>query len=101
MKPEEQQDIVRALVSDYFGKYGIHYLPYKLMQFEKEHIIDIGTSILCTKWNVFYPGGSFAQAVVNNHLSDAFSTADNVNVHCIRFYVMLMYNVGAPTILFQ
>jgi hypothetical protein len=38
---------------------------------------------------------------VNNDLSEAFGRADDINIHCIRFYVMLMYNVGAPTILFQ
>jgi len=101
MKPEEQQDIVRALVSDYFDKNADKYIPHIMVQFEREHIIDIGTSILCTRWEVGYPGGSFAQAVVKNHLSDAFGTADEVNVHCIRFYVMLTYNVGAPTSLFQ
>jgi hypothetical protein len=101
MKPKEQQDIVRALVSDYFDKYGIEYLPYKLMQFEKEHIIEIGTSILCTKWKIGYPGGNFAQAVVDNYLREAFDRADDVNQHCIKFYLMLMYNVGAPASLFK
>lgn len=101
MNPEQQQEIVRALVFDYFDKYAIQYVPYTMMMFEKEHIIDIGTSILCTKWKVGYPGGSFAKAIVDNNLSESFGRADDINVHCIRFYVMLMYNVGAPTSLFQ
>lgn len=99
MNPEQQQEIVRTVVSDYFDKYAIQYVPL-MMSIEKDHIVDIGTSILCTKWNVGYPGGSFAQAVVNNDLAEAFGRADDINIHCIRFYVMLMYNVGAPTILF-
>ena len=101
MNPEQQQEIVRTVVSDYFDKYAIQYVPYTMMTIEKDHIIDIGTSIMCTKWNVGYPGGSFAQAVVDNNLSEAFGRADDINIHCIRFYVMLMYNVGAPASLFQ
>lgn len=101
MNPEEQQDIVRAVVSDYFDKYADKYLPLYPKLTEKEHIINIGTSILCTKWKVGYPGGSFAKAVVDNDLSESFGRADDINVHCIRFYLMLMYNVGAPTSLVQ
>ena len=101
MNPEEQQDIVRAVVSDYFDKYADKYLPLYPKLTEKEHIINIGTSILCTKWKVGYPGGSFAKAVVDNDLSESFGRADEINVHCIRFYLMLMYNVGAPTSLVQ
>lgn len=101
MKPEEQHDIVRALVSDYFDKYALEYIPYDFVLTSNAHIIDIGTSILCTKWKVGYPGGSFAKAVVDNNLSESFGRADDVNQHCIKFYLMLMYNVGAPTILFQ
>ena len=101
MNPEQQQQVVRSVVSDYFDKYGIQYVPILMMTNEKNHIIEIGTSILCTKWKVGYPGGSFAKAVVDNNLSEAFGRADDINIHCIRFYVMLMYNVGAPTTLFQ
>jgi hypothetical protein len=101
MKPEEQQDIVRELVFDYINKYGIQYLPYTMMQIEKNHIINTATSIMCAKWNVGYPPGNFAQAVVDNDLRETFGRADDINIHCIRFYVMLMYNVGAPTTLFQ
>ena len=101
MTPEEQQDIVRALVSDYFGKYALESIPYDVTIYASDHIIDIGTSILCGKWNVGYPPGHFAQAVVDNDLREAFGRADDINQHCIKFYLMLMYNVGAPTILFQ
>jgi len=101
MNSEQQQEIVRALVSDYFDKYGIQYLPYTMMHIEKNHIIQIGTSILCTKWKVGYPGGSFVQAMVDNNLSESFGRADDINIHCIRFYLMLMYNVGAPAVLFE
>jgi hypothetical protein len=59
---------------------------------ETEHVVRIGTSILCTKWGIGYPGGSFVQAVVNNDLMEAFGRADSVNVNAIRFYVSLLYN---------
>jgi len=101
MKPEEQLHIVKKVVSEYFDKYGEETLPAYLRITEKEHIIYIGASVLCTKWEVGYPGGDFVKAIVDNDLSAAFSRADNINQHCIKFYLMLMYNVGAPTALFQ
>jgi hypothetical protein len=101
MNPEQQQEIVRTVVSDYFDKYAIQYVPHIMFQLERDHIVDTGTSIMCDKWHVGYPPGSFAQAVVDNDLIEAFGRADDINIYCIRFYVMLMYNVGAPTILFQ
>tara|TARA_Y100000389_G_scaffold189593_1_gene213529 strand:- start:2890 stop:3198 length:309 start_codon:yes stop_codon:yes gene_type:complete len=63
---------------------------------EKEHIISIGTSILQTKFEVGFKGGGFVQAVVGNDLSRAIGNADSTNVKAIKFYVMLMYNVGNP-----
>lgn len=59
----------------------------------REHIIRIGTSILCTKRGVGYPGGDFVQAIVNNDLMGAFGRADSVNRECIGFYCKLMYNL--------
>lgn len=101
MNPEQQQEIVRTVVSDYFDKHAVQYVPYMMMNIERDHIVNIGTSILCAKWNVGYTGGSFVQAMVSNDLSEAFGRADDINVHCIRFYLMLMYNVGAPQTLFE
>jgi hypothetical protein len=57
-------------------------------------VIDIGTSVLCTKWGIGYPGGGFVQALMNNDLRGAFERADTVNTQAIKFYLMLMYNVG-------
>jgi hypothetical protein len=59
----------------------------------REHIIRIGTSILCTKREVGYPGGSFVQAIVNNDLMGAFGRADRINRDCIGFYCKLLYNL--------
>lgn len=101
MSIEEQQEEVRKVVSAYFDKHAIESININLLVAEHEHIIYIGTSLLCTKWNVGYPGGDFVKAIVENDLSGAFARADHINQHCIRFYVMLMYNVGMPTSLIQ
>jgi hypothetical protein len=101
MNLEQQQEIVRTVVSDYFDKHAIESININLLVAEHEHIIYIGTSLLCTKWNVGYPGGDFVKAIIDNDLSAAFARADHINQHCIRFYVMLMYNVGMPTALIE
>jgi hypothetical protein len=59
-----------------------------------EHIVDIGTSIMCTKWEVGYPGGGFVQAIVDNDLEGAVSRADMVCVRCLKFFVTLKLNLG-------
>lgn len=56
------------------------------------HVVQIGVSILATKWGIGYPGGSFVKAVVDNDLMQSFGRADHINSNCIRFYVSLLYN---------
>mgnify|MGYP000362287478 FL=1 len=58
-----------------------------------DHIINIGTSIMCTKWNIGYEGGSFVQAIVNNDLSKAVSSADGTNIKALKLYCLMMYNM--------
>ncbi len=36
--------------------------------------------------------GSFLTAVLNNDLKEAFGRADDTNQHCMRSYVMWLYN---------
>jgi hypothetical protein len=96
MKIENQEDKVREVVIEYFNEYGELYLPAYIRITESEHIIDIGTSVLCTKWDIGYPGGSFVQALINNDLRGAFERADQVNAQAIKFYLTMMYNVGMP-----
>ncbi len=91
----EEREKIQAAVSEYFHKNAHLYIsnfPY-LREEDKNHIISIGTSIICTRDNVGFPGGSFVQSIVNNDLRGAFATADNVNQGAIRFYVMMMYNM--------
>lgn len=60
----------------------------------REHIINIGTSILATRWDIGMGGGSFVQAIVDNDLGQSFGRADHINVKAIHFYVSLLYNQG-------
>lgn len=83
---------VRDLVTEYYKDNFFKIMGYYLINSEKEHVINIGTSILCTKWNIGYPGGSFVQAVVDNDLMETFSRADDVNAKVIKFYCHLIYN---------
>lgn len=97
MNVEEKMKMIRDLVSDFIFENG-HLIPtqHRLNPEDISHIENIATSILCTKWNVGYPGGSFVQAVVDNKLTEAFGRADSVNRDCMLFYVYLMSNVGKP-----
>lgn len=90
---------VRKLVENYFKENGASTIPIStlLNDGSKDHIINIGTSILCTKWDIGYPGGSFVQAVVSNNLREAIGRGDNINIQALKFYCQLMYNVGMPS----
>lgn len=87
-------EVVKELVSKYLKENGKH------AGLSEEdcyiHIVEIGTSILCTKWQVRYAGGGFVQAVVDNDLQRAFAYADSTNLKALKFYCQLMYNVGIP-----
>ena len=97
MKAEDQIRIVRELVEDYFDKNAEYSILDKATRtLERAHIVAIGTSVLGTKWNIGYAGGSFVQAVVSNNLMQAVASADSTNLHALKFYCQLMYNVGMP-----
>jgi hypothetical protein len=89
---------IRKVVKNFFDRNAEYTLPkYFIGNPEIEDtIINIGTSILCTKWNVGPKGGSFVQAVINNDLTGAVSRADATNIYAIKFYCQLMYNVEMP-----
>lgn len=93
-----QRERIRAHVDQCIDQYkdqcGFRFTVHTMNPESREHIVNIGTSVLCTKWNVDYPGGSFVQAVVNNDLREALGRADIINEDCLKFYVMLMYNSG-------
>ena len=97
MQVADQIQKVRSLVEDYYNKSlqwdeNITFLSDQ----QKEHVIQIGTSILCTKWKIGYSGGSFVQAVVDNNLMEAVGRADGTNVKMLPFYCKMMYNISMP-----
>ena len=50
-------------------------------------------------FNQRIPPGHFLTAVLENNLVEAVNRADDENVHCLKAYVMWLYNVppGRPT----
>jgi hypothetical protein len=89
---------IREVVSDYLSKNKEYVGLNRITELQTNHIIDVGTSILCTKWEIGYAGGGFVQAVVNNDLRNAFGRADSTSIRALQFYCQLMYNVGMPTL---
>jgi hypothetical protein len=95
MQVFEQISIVKETVKAYLEKY-----PYRIESLSKEeldHVLNIGTSIMCTKWNIGYPSGGFVEAVVENNLMAAVGRADSTNIKALPFYCQMMYNVGMPS----
>jgi hypothetical protein len=58
-----------------------------------QHLVDICTSVMCTKWDIGYRGGGFVEAVVSNDLMGAVSRADGTCSDCLTFIVKLQYNM--------
>jgi hypothetical protein len=97
MQVADQIQIVRNLVEKFYQDSLVWDSSMPPMSGEQvQHVIQIGTSILCTKWGIGYPGGSFVQAVVDNDLMAAVGRADGTNVKMLPFYCKLIYNVGMP-----
>jgi hypothetical protein len=59
-----------------------------------EHIVDVGTSIMCMKWEIHSSGGSFARAVVENDLDNSVSYADMDCIRCLKFFVTMKLSLG-------
>ena len=93
-REEKIRKHVGRCVDDYKNECGLSFQMHAMIPDSREHIVNIGTSILCTKWGVGYPGGSFVQAVVDNNLHEALGRADSINQDCLKFYSMLIYNTS-------
>jgi hypothetical protein len=76
----EQIEKVKELVSNYFDQNAEWCGVASLSESEKQHVIQIGSSILCTKWNVGYAGGGFVQSFVSNDLMGALGSADSTSL---------------------
>jgi len=95
-KTVENLIFIRGKVREYLEMYGYLYIQNidSMSDEDQDHIVSIGTSIIGTRLEIGFPGGSFVQAIVNNDLRGAFASADSINVNCIRFYVMMIYNLN-------
>lgn len=96
MNVQDQIEVVKQEVVNHFNKNAEYTGVANLGESEKNHIIQIGTSILCTKWKVGYEGGSFVQSFVNNDLMGAIGRADGTSYKGFKFFASLMYNIGKP-----
>lgn len=92
---EIQIDLIRDKVKVYFENNGYRYIDInQISRDDVNHIINIATSIMCTKYEIGYPGGSFVQSIVDNDLSASFACADQINLKAIHFYVMMVNNLS-------
>ena len=85
------------VANDYLEKNGKQYIPnfHLLSENELNHIASISSQILLNHWGMNkHESGSFVKSIVENNLDGAFGNADNINVNCIRFYVMLKHNAS-------
>ena len=96
MNTQEQIVNVREIVGEFFNENSMYTGIDNMNEEDSKHVIDIGTSILCTKWAVGYQGGGFVQAVVENDLTLAIGRADGTCVKALKFFIQLMNNVGRP-----
>lgn len=85
------ENYVRGKLTEYLTA-RIH--PIQLSDEGFEHGVDIGVSILETKWPQIgmYLGGDFVKAVCNNDLMEAVGRADEVNRQLLHFHCQLLYN---------
>lgn len=88
------KEYIQEKVIKYYNENAKHYIFFNPTLTDKEHIINIATSILMHKYEVVgYKPGSFIRAFLDNNLIQTFNKADRVNVKCIHFYMMLVYNI--------
>lgn len=96
MTTEDQISLVEKEVKQFYDNNTTWCKLENLSEDEKSHIIRIGTSILCTKWEIVYAGGGFVQAFVSNNLMGALGVADNTTIKGLKFFSGLVYNVAIP-----
>jgi hypothetical protein len=99
-----QVNEIRQAVENFFDSNAKQCFPAEFVFTEENRntFINIGTSIMCTEWEIGPKGGSFVQAVVNNDLMNAIGRADTTNLAALKFYCVLKYNIEMPeSIAFQ
>lgn len=101
MEIEKQIQILKETTAEYARK--SMYIPEiaNLSPDDFNHVVQIGTSCLMTKYGIGCPGGSFVQAIIDNNLAQAVAAADDTNIKLLKFYVMLLHNVTLPKSLWE
>jgi len=94
----KKREIVKAKVEQYFLENADYFINNKdVVNWEKEHIVNTGTQVMCKHWNISQNCGGFVDAVVANDLHKATGSADYVNQYALRFYCAMIYNLGIPS----
>ena len=96
MERIDQIKIVKGIVEDSFDENAMYTGIDDMNEENKAHIINIGTSILCTKWQIGFEGGGFVQSVVDNNLMKAVGSADGTSLRGLKFFASLLYNTVKP-----
>lgn len=52
---------------------------------EKQHIVQIGASVMMTR-DKYVRGGSFVEAIIRNDLNDALNRADDACLKALKFF---------------
>ena len=97
MSKKDYREELKEYVTDKYFKINIHRFNPRDESYasHNDHIINIGISILETKYPEIgpgYVGGGFVQAVVDNDLMGAMAKADNICANNIKFFCTLLYN---------
>jgi hypothetical protein len=92
----KQMAIVRKAVIEYFEKMA----PISIFEFssmdedDKDHIKSIACSIMNARLGIGFEPGGFVRAVIDNNLSGAFANGDQINQRALKFYMLMIYNLG-------
>jgi|TARA_B100000767_G_scaffold275386_1_gene312101 hypothetical protein len=97
METFDKIKIVKKAVQKFFDDSAEQFIhDNDIISWEENHIITTGTQIMAKKWKVSENCGGFVDSVVANDLSKTMASADNINMHAVRFYCAMIYNVSKP-----
>ena len=90
---------VDQLIRDYFWENGEKFIQGfdDLTEKEREHIIDMGKTLLLSRDGVYMFPGHFIDAILKNDLLEAFSRSDETNVKAIHWYLAIKINIAKLT----
>lgn len=94
----DNYDILKFTVSEYLASHAkeCDILDLYKNESSRNHIINIGVSILGTKWKLLPQGGGFVTAFVDNDLIGAMCRADHIVRRALYFYALMDRNVSIP-----